>query len=51
MSKSFSGGAARGRLLESRRDLFGAHTYGRIDTDHAKRFHTLWSGDHTEVEA
>ena len=38
-------------LTQGLRDLFGAHTYGRIDTDHAKRFHTLWSGDHTEVEA
>jgi len=38
-------------LTQGLRDLFGAHTYGRIDTDHAKRFHTLWSGDHREVQA
>jgi len=37
-------------LTQGLRDLFGAHTYGRIDADHAKRFHTLWTGDHTEVE-
>ncbi len=37
-------------LTQGLRDLFGAHTYGRIDTDHTKRFHTLWTGDHTEVE-
>ena len=33
-------------LTQGLRDLFGAHTYGRIDTDHAKRFHTLWSATH-----
>ena len=38
-------------LTQGLPDLFGAHTYGRIDTDHAKRFHTLWSGDHREVQA
>lgn len=38
-------------LTQGLRDFFGAHTYGRIDTDHAKRFHTLWSGDRSEVEA
>ena len=38
-------------LTQGLRDLFGAHTYGRIDTDPAERFHTLWSGDHTEVRA
>ncbi|CAJ1503101.1 NADP-dependent phosphogluconate dehydrogenase [[Mycobacterium] burgundiense] len=37
-------------LTQGLRDLFGAHTYGRIDTDRDKRFHTLWSGDHSEVE-
>jgi len=36
-------------LIQGQRDLFGAHTYGRIDKPGA--FHTLWSGDHTEVEA
>ena len=38
-------------LTQGLRDFFGAHTYGRIDTDHSKRFHTLWSGDRTEIEA
>ncbi|CAJ1582625.1 NADP-dependent phosphogluconate dehydrogenase [[Mycobacterium] wendilense] len=38
-------------LTQGLRDLFGAHTYGRIDADRDKRFHTLWSGDHSEVEA
>lgn len=38
-------------LTQGLRDYFGAHTYGRIDTDPAKRFHTLWSGDRSEVEA
>lgn len=36
-------------LIQGQRDLFGAHTYGRVDKPGA--FHTLWSGDHTEVEA
>ncbi len=36
-------------LIQGQRDFFGAHTYRRVD----KRgtFHTLWSGDRTEVEA
>lgn len=38
-------------LTQGLRDFFGAHTYGRIDADPAKRFHTLWSGDRSEVEA
>jgi 6-phosphogluconate dehydrogenase len=38
-------------LTQGLRDFFGAHTYGRIDDDRAKRFHTLWSGDRSEVEA
>jgi len=38
-------------LTQGLRDLFGAHTYGRVDADPAARFHTLWSGDRTEVEA
>jgi 6-phosphogluconate dehydrogenase len=38
-------------LTQGLRDFFGAHTYGRIDDDPAKRFHTLWSGDRTEVPA
>jgi 6-phosphogluconate dehydrogenase len=36
-------------LIQGQRDLFGAHTYRRVDRDGA--FHTLWSGDHSEVEA
>ena len=36
-------------LIQGQRDFFGAHTYGRIDADPAARFHTLWSGDHSEV--
>ncbi|MCB0949026.1 MAG: NADP-dependent phosphogluconate dehydrogenase [Mycobacterium sp.] len=38
-------------LTQGLRDFFGAHTYGRIDADPATRFHTLWSGDRSEVEA
>lgn len=38
-------------LTQGLRDFFGAHTYGRIDTDRDKRFHTLWSGDRSEVQA
>ncbi len=34
-------------LVQGRRDNFGAHTYGRVDRDGA--FHTLWSGDRSEV--
>jgi len=37
-------------LTQGLRDFFGAHTYGRIDADPAARFHTLWSGDRSEVE-
>jgi 6-phosphogluconate dehydrogenase len=36
-------------LIQGQRDLFGAHTYRRVDRPGS--FHTLWSGDHTEVEA
>ncbi len=36
-------------LIQGQRDFFGAHTYKRIDGDGT--FHTLWSGDRTEVEA
>jgi 6-phosphogluconate dehydrogenase len=35
-------------LTQGLRDFFGAHTYGRIDADHDKKFHTLWSGDRSE---
>jgi 6-phosphogluconate dehydrogenase len=36
-------------LIQGLRDLFGAHTYQRVDTDGT--FHTLWSGDRSEVTA
>ena len=36
-------------LTQGLRDFFGAHTYQRIDTEGT--FHTLWSGDRSEVEA
>ncbi|NYI07488.1 NADP-dependent phosphogluconate dehydrogenase [Allostreptomyces psammosilenae] len=35
-------------LIQGQRDYFGAHTYRR--TDREGSFHTLWSGDRTEVE-
>ncbi len=34
-------------LVQGLRDLFGAHTYARVDREGT--FHTLWSGDLTEV--
>jgi 6-phosphogluconate dehydrogenase len=36
-------------LVQGQRDFFGAHTYKRIDKPGT--FHTLWSGDRTEIEA
>ncbi|HET8989225.1 MAG TPA: NADP-dependent phosphogluconate dehydrogenase [Humibacillus sp.] len=36
-------------LVQGLRDNFGAHSYGRVDR--AGAFHTLWSGDRTEVSA
>ncbi len=36
-------------LIQGLRDLFGAHTYKRVDRDGT--FHTLWGGDGSEVEA
>lgn len=36
-------------LIQAQRDFFGAHTYGRIDKPGT--FHTLWSGDRSEVES
>jgi len=36
-------------LTQGQRDFFGAHTYKRTDKDGT--FHTLWSGDRTEIEA
>ncbi|HVQ98973.1 MAG TPA: NADP-dependent phosphogluconate dehydrogenase [Mycobacterium sp.] len=38
-------------LTQGLRDFFGAHTYGRIDEDSGKKFHTLWSGDRSEIPA
>jgi 6-phosphogluconate dehydrogenase len=38
-------------LTQGLRDFFGAHTYGRIDADRDKKFHTLWSGDRSEIPA
>ncbi|MDN4472731.1 NADP-dependent phosphogluconate dehydrogenase [Demequina zhanjiangensis] len=36
-------------LIQGQRDFFGAHTYKRVDAEGT--FHTLWSGDRSEVEA
>ncbi|MBF6300540.1 NADP-dependent phosphogluconate dehydrogenase [Nocardia amamiensis] len=36
-------------LTQAQRDFFGAHTYERIDAE--GNFHTLWSGDRSEVPA
>ncbi len=36
-------------LIQGQRDFFGAHTYKRVDREGT--FHTLWSGDRSEVEA
>jgi 6-phosphogluconate dehydrogenase len=36
-------------LTQGQRDFFGAHTYKRVDMDGT--FHTLWSGDRTEIES
>lgn len=35
-------------LIQGQRDFFGAHTYGRVDMPGT--FHTLWSGDRSEIE-
>lgn len=35
-------------LIQGQRDFFGAHTYQRIDKEGT--FHTLWSGDRSEVQ-
>jgi 6-phosphogluconate dehydrogenase len=34
-------------LIQGLRDLFGAHTYRRVDVEGS--FHTLWAGDKSEV--
>ncbi|MEV7011508.1 NADP-dependent phosphogluconate dehydrogenase [Streptosporangium sp. NPDC051022] len=36
-------------LIQGQRDFFGAHTYQR--TDREGNFHTLWSGDRSEIRA
>ncbi|TFB50879.1 NADP-dependent phosphogluconate dehydrogenase [Cryobacterium tagatosivorans] len=36
-------------LVQGQRDFFGAHTYKRVDLPGT--FHTLWSGDRSEVES
>ncbi|MGB6247278.1 MAG: NADP-dependent phosphogluconate dehydrogenase, partial [Gordonia sp. (in: high G+C Gram-positive bacteria)] len=36
-------------LTQGLRDFFGAHTYLRVDKPGS--FHTLWSGDRSEVQA
>ena len=35
-------------LTQGLRDFFGSHTYQRVDKEGT--FHTLWSGDRTEVQ-
>ena len=35
-------------LVQGQRDFFGAHTYKRVDAEGS--YHTLWSGDRTEVK-
>jgi 6-phosphogluconate dehydrogenase len=36
-------------LIQGQRDFFGAHTYKRVDKEGT--FHTLWSGDRSEIES
>ncbi|AHH17916.1 6-phosphogluconate dehydrogenase, decarboxylating [Nocardia nova SH22a] len=36
-------------LTQAQRDYFGAHTYERVDAD--GKYHTLWSGDRSEIPA
>ncbi|GCE38199.1 6-phosphogluconate dehydrogenase, decarboxylating [Rhodococcus wratislaviensis] len=35
-------------LTQGQRDFFGAHTYERVDAE--GKFHTIWSGDRSEVQ-
>jgi 6-phosphogluconate dehydrogenase len=35
-------------LVQGQRDFFGAHTYKRVDMPGT--FHTLWSGDKSEIQ-
>ncbi|MCT1549049.1 NADP-dependent phosphogluconate dehydrogenase [Brevibacterium casei] len=39
---------ATAAIIQAQRDFFGSHTYGRVDRPGI--FHTLWSGDRSEVE-
>jgi len=52
-SLSYYDGLRRDRLpaalIQGLRDNFGAHTYQRVDREGT--FHTLWSGDRSEVSA
>jgi 6-phosphogluconate dehydrogenase len=36
-------------MIQGLRDFFGSHTYGR--NDKPGTFHTLWSGNRSEVES
>src|SRR5690606_22804035 len=36
-------------LVQGQRDFFGAHTYERVDAE--GKYHTLWSGDRSEIQA
>jgi len=35
-------------LVQAQRDFFGAHTYKRVDAEGS--YHTLWSGDRSEIK-
>ncbi|HKU11623.1 MAG TPA: NADP-dependent phosphogluconate dehydrogenase [Sinomonas sp.] len=52
-SLAYYDGLRRKRLpaavIQGQRDLFGAHTYQRVDTEGT--FHTLWGEDHSEISA
>ncbi|MDR7081172.1 6-phosphogluconate dehydrogenase, partial [Arthrobacter ginsengisoli] len=52
-SLAYYDGLRRKRLpaavIQGQRDLFGAHTYGRVDAEGT--FHTLWGEDKSEIEA
>lgn len=39
---------ATAAIIQAQRDFFGSHTYGRVDRPGI--FHTLWSGDRSEVQ-
>jgi 6-phosphogluconate dehydrogenase len=52
-SLAYYDGLRRKRLpaavIQGQRDLFGAHTYQRVDAEGT--FHTLWGEDHSEISA